>query len=168
LTLTLLATILLLAAPAWAGRTTADYDPDADFAGYRTYAWKDGTPAKSDLMHKRIVSAIESQLESLGMTESDGDPDVYVLYHVALSEERRIDVDEFGYTRRWRYPVATTVDVYDVKIGTLIVDLLDGTSEEGVWRGFAERELSGNPTPQKVEKKLRKILLKMFRNYPPE
>ena len=86
-----------------------------------------------------------------------------------MNQDRRVSVESYGYWRRWGgVPVTGSVDVYDVNVGTLIVDLLDGDSEEGVWRGVAQKDLPPNPSPEKMEKKLRKILLKMFRNYPPD
>jgi hypothetical protein len=145
-----------------------DYDTEADFSGFKTYAWKTGTEAENPLMHKRIVRVIEKQLESVGLEKVDSDPDVYVLYHVALGQEQRVNVDDFGYWRRWRAPVGYSVDVYDVNIGTLILDMLDAGSGEGVWRGRAEKDLPSNPDPEKVEKKLGKIMMKMFRKFPPE
>ncbi|MDR4493986.1 MAG: DUF4136 domain-containing protein [Nitrospirales bacterium] len=36
-----------------------DYDKEADFSKYRTYAWAQGTPTKNQLMDRRIVSAID-------------------------------------------------------------------------------------------------------------
>ena len=122
------------------------------------------------LMHKRIVRAIEAQLEASGLTKTEDEPDVYVLYHVALSQDRRIHVDDFGYSSRWRRPGygGGDVTVFDVNVGTLIVDMLDAGSEEAVWRGMAQKDLPPTPDPDKMEKKLGKILGKMFRDYPPE
>ena len=158
---------LLMILPAQAG-VDVDYDPEVDFSAYKTFAWQPGTPAPSPLMHKRIEGAIEDQLKSLGLQKTDGEADVYVIYHVALDQAQTISVDDFGYSRRWRGMGSTTVNVYDVTVGTLIVDLLDGGSGDGVWRGRAEKELSGKPSPEKIDKKVQKILTKMFRDYPPE
>lgn len=149
---------------------SVDFDKEADFSGYKTYAWKEGTLAESTLNHKRIVRSIEAQLESVGLTKTEDEPDVYVLYHVALNQDRRISVDDFGYWNRWRGPRygGGNVTVFDVNVGTLIVDMLDAGSEEGVWRGMARKDLPRTPNPNKMEKRLGKILRRMFRNYPPE
>ena len=167
-------TILCLAVFSLSGvagaAVSVDFDKEADFSGYKTFAWKEGTLAQNTLNHKRIVRAVEAQLESVGLTKTDDEPDVYVLYHVALSQDRRIHVDDFGYSSRWRRPGygGADVTVFDVNVGTLIVDMLDAESEEGVWRGMAQKDLPPTPNPEKMEKKLAKILGKMFRDYPPE
>ena len=170
----ILNTILVLSVLSLSGAAGAavsvDFDKEADFSGYKTFAWKEGTLAENTLMHKRIVRAIEAELESAGLTQNEGEPDVYILYHVALNQDRRISVDDFGYSGRWRRPGygGGDVTVFDVNVGTLIVDMLDATSEEGVWRGMAQKDLPPTPDPDKMEKKLGKILGKMFRDYPPE
>ncbi|MDH3626748.1 MAG: DUF4136 domain-containing protein [Acidobacteriota bacterium] len=149
---------------------TVDFDTDVNFSAYKTFAWKVGTPAESSLMDKRIMKVVEQQLATVGLMPTDGDPDLYLLYHVALDTTRRVNVDDFGYMGRWRRPIAGSVDVdvYDVEVGTLIVDLLDAGNGETVWRGMAENDMPSNPTPDKVEKKLNKVLSKMLRKYPSE
>lgn len=160
--------VLALSVPTGAG-VSVDYDSEADFSGYKTFAWQEGTPAVNPLMHKRVVRSIETQLVSMGMTKSEENPDVFVVYHVALDQDRRVQVDDFGYWGRWRGPwYGAEVEVFDVQVGTLIVDLLDAGSGDGVWRGAAQQDLPPNPKPEKIEKKLRKVLMKMFRKFPPE
>lgn len=158
--------IAFLIVPAHAA-VTVDYDTDADFSTYKTYAWKTGTAAKSSLMDKRIRKSVEEELAAVGLTLTEGEPDLYLIYHVALDTSRRVNVSDFGYMGRWRHSVGTVdVDIYDVKVGTLIIDLLDANTNEGVWRGMTQNDLPSNPTPEKIEKKLHKVLAKMLRKYP--
>jgi len=149
---------------------SVDHDSEADFSAYKTYAWQEGTHAQNALMHKRVVRAIEAELEEAGLTKTEDAPDVHVLYHVALNKDRRIDVDDFGYANRWRGPRygGGNVTVFDVNVGTLIVDMLDADSGDAIWRGMAQKDLPPTPDPDKMEKKLGKILRKMFHNFPPE
>ena len=46
-----------------------------------------------------------------------------------------------------------------------MVDLLDGSTKQLVWRGVARDTLSDNPL--KHEKKINKAVAKMFSSYPP-
>ena len=51
--------------------TRIDYDKEADFGSYKTFAWK-ATPEtsakdKSDRMHRHIVTAIQSKLQEGGL-----------------------------------------------------------------------------------------------------
>ena len=165
---------LLLALPA-AASVSVDFDEDNDFSGYKTYSWVDGTPAKNDLSHKRIVEAIEAQLAAKGLTQTEGKADVYVAYHGAVDAQQRLNVSNYGYGtwggyrgyRGWGVSGSTSVTSYDVHIGTLIIDIIDTGTDQLVWRGHAEKELAYKPNPEKSRKKLNKILGKMFRKYPP-
>jgi len=157
--------ILALSLPALA-KINVDFDRDADFSGYKTYAWLPGTEAKSPLYHKRIMAAIDLRMEERGYTRVEGEADLYVLYHASLSTERYVDVDDFGYWGRWRGWGSTTIDVYDIKVGTLIVDILDGGSRDLIWRGAGDDSFTSKA--EKNEKKINKIVGKMFRKFPPE
>ena len=165
----LLATILVLACvlPV-AAKVAVDYDIDVDFSGYKTYAWMTGTEAESPLYHKRIVAAIDQRMAEKGMQLVEGDADVYILYHASLNRERVVSIDDFGYwgRGRWSGMGSTTVDVYDIHVGTLIVDILAGADRDLAWRGIGDDSFTTNA--KKNEKKINKIVGKMFRKFPPE
>jgi hypothetical protein len=59
-----------------------------------------------------------------------------------------------------------TSDVVATTKGVLMVDLIDGESERPVWRGLAS-EVMGDPSPEKLHKKIDKITKKMFKDFPP-
>ncbi len=149
-----------------AAKVNVDFDKEADFSGYKTYAWMTGTEADSPLYHKRIVAAIDLRMEEKGLQRVEGEADIYILYHASTDIERYVDVDNFGYWGRRRGWGATTVDVYDIQVGTLIVDVLDGSSRDLVWRGVGDNSFTTNA--DKNEKKINKIVEKMFRKFPPE
>src|SRR5262245_58306712 len=48
-----LALLLVISLPAFAQKVTVDYDKAASFTNFKTYAWKEGTPAKNPLMQTR-------------------------------------------------------------------------------------------------------------------
>lgn len=55
----------------------------------------------------------------------------------------------------------TTVDNY--KVGTLIVEMFDGSSKNMIWRGVASDTLSNNSDIKNLDKNVRK----MFGKFPP-
>ncbi len=160
---------LLVSAGAFAQKVSVDYDHEADFSKYKTYAWTDGTPAKDPFMHQRIVDAIDAQLKAKGWTrvEPDKDPQAFVLYHAAVTEEKEVQVWGTGYGRGWRWGGMGTaqVDVNKILIGQLMVDLGDAASKKLAWRGRASDTLSDKP--EKNEKKIQKAVTKMFKDFPP-
>ena len=168
-TVTVAVTALLVVLPALA-KVTVDFDKSVDFSMYKTYALRPGTPAKDPLMQKRIQGAVDAELAAKGLTKTEGAADLYVATHASSKNEKQIDVNNLGYAgyrwHGWGGWGPTTVNMYEIPIGTLIVDLLAGKSNELVWRGVATETLSDNP--QKVAKLINKVVTKMFKKFPPK
>jgi len=156
--------VLTLASLAMAG-VKVDYDTGTDFSDYRTFGWLEGTPAPSDLVQKRIVAAVESELTQKGLASATGDADVFVVTHASVGKQIRIDADTWGYRGRWHGGWGTTTaNVSEIPVGTLVVDLVDAGSKELVWRGIASETLASNP--EKSEKRINKVVKKLFKKYP--
>lgn len=152
-------TFLMLLGQTAAGEVTVDYDPEARFGEYRTYALdpaEDFTLAEDDpLQHARLLGLLRMAVESHGLERDDENPDVKVLYKVAVREARLHTSPEYGYAPRWGryeyrngvpYPTgrATSRDTaYDE--GTLIVDVWDTRTQTLIWRGTASAQIAGNP-----------------------
>jgi len=148
-----------------------DYDRDADFASYRTYSWMpfdvsgpaDARQAQqqSPLMHKRTVSLVDEQLVKDGLTKKvEGDVDLWVTYYG--ESEQQVQIRQ----RRGYDPLGTTVQHYEE--GTLIIDLIDATTNKLVWRGIAEATLSDNPTAEEEAERLKDSIKKVFKKFPPK
>ena len=60
-----------------------DYNPNAQFASYRTYSWRTTPEQVSPLMAQRIVDAVNMQLRAKGWTEVATDGDVAIDASVA-------------------------------------------------------------------------------------
>lgn len=163
-------TVAALAALPASAKVTVDFDKSVNFSTYKTYAWRPGTPAKDPLMQKRIQNAVEAELTAKGLTKTDGAADLYVVTHASSKNEKQIDVNNLGYAgyrwHGWGGWGPTTVNMYEIPVGTLVVDLLAGKSNELVWRGVATETLSDNP--QKVAKLINKVVTKMFKKFPPK
>lgn len=153
---------------AHAAKPNIQWDEEYDFDAVETFQWQ---PTDSPLqtsnpfLHERLVSDIQSQLTSAGLTETEQDPDVYVTYHTTTEENVRINSDSYGYGfggyggpgwGAWGYgyngPVSTTTNVSTYDTNTLIVDIWDADRQELVWRASYSKVFSENP--DKVEKQL--------------
>jgi Domain of unknown function (DUF4136) len=154
--------IVMGVSPAVAQQVNADWDKKANFAGFKTYAWTQGTiPAGANpLMVQRAQSAVEAELSAIGLIKAEKDSDVLVALHGATQE----DVSLQGYGYPARFGGTTSVDVNRVLVGTLIVDIIDARAKGLVFRATASDTVSDNP--QKNEKKIHKAVEKMFKKYP--
>ncbi|HSF07916.1 MAG TPA: DUF4136 domain-containing protein [Nitrospirales bacterium] len=78
--------LFLLTVTGCTSNVYIDYDTQADFSTYQTYAWAEGTPAKNSLMNHRIIPAIDKQLIGKGFRKVDTNPDMFGSYHAATTE----------------------------------------------------------------------------------
>jgi len=162
-----------------------DFDPEADFASLKTYAWSP-IPEKApmnELTMKRIKIAVDKQLKAKGLTVTSSE-NFDMLIALNTAREKRVDVQEWGYGHddrdysndRWypgRMPATADgrdyfeyrrgVDSYEYEVGTLVLDFVDAKKKELVWRGTA----SGVIDPGKTAEQINEVITKMLENFPP-
>jgi hypothetical protein len=149
------AAVGLLAAMAVGGcagvRTQTDFDPTADFRGYRTYTWVTEEPlmrveqgkggAVSPLVQQRIRDAIDRTLAGRGYRQ-EKPGDFAVAFTVGVRERQYLShwypYDPFYYRGRyWRYPPQPVIETYAE--GTLVIDIFEVASQRPVWTGRATK-----------------------------
>lgn len=135
-------------------KTNYDYDRGTDFSQFRQFAWFNHTIETAnrvalldnELLRKRIRAAVTSQLTARNMTlAKPADADFLVAHHIASSA----DVDAelwshpvlYGHGPPATYPLRG--DVRMTHYALLVVDILDGQSEELVWRGWQRVRING-------------------------
>jgi hypothetical protein len=162
--------LTILSAPAVAQSVTYDYDKQADFSSLRTYAWTGGINLRDELNHKRVVTAIESQLGAKGLSRVgiDENPDVLIAYHAAFDRDVQVSASssEFG-NWRWGTNRMGSARVEEIVKGTLVVDLVDPTSGSLIWRGMATKEIDVDAKPDRRDRNMNKAAEKLFKNFPP-
>jgi len=172
---------ILLAGPVLAQKVHIDFDREADFDAYETFAWYESPDTSvtdsNDLVHRRIVEIIENEMTSGGMRKVDSDPDVYVTYHTDEKEEMSLNTTHYGYgyPSSWAWDPywggwggdmgmgSSHTSVYTYTRGTLIIDVWDAGTEQLVWRGSANDIVPENP--QKLEKKLERSVQKIAKKW---
>jgi hypothetical protein len=171
---------LLFPAAAMAQKVSYDYNKEANFATFKTYAHKDGTKVGQPLIDDRIVAAIDEQMAAKGFTKSESNPDVFVVYHVAFDKQKDISTFSSGYGGGygpygwgwgggWGGGMATsTTTVRDIVMGTLVVDMADAKKGQLAWRGMATKEVKTQASPEKRDKSIGEAMKKIFKNYPPK
>jgi Domain of unknown function (DUF4136) len=159
-----------------AQKVSYDYDKSANFAGFKTYAHKEGTKVGQPLVDDRIVAAIDAQLAAKGLTKAESDPDVFVVYHIAFDKQKDISTYSSGYGGGygpygwgWGGGMGTsTTQVRDILIGTLVIDIADAKQSKLAWRGMATKEVKTQANPEKRDKSINDAMKKIFKNYPPK
>jgi Domain of unknown function (DUF4136) len=169
---------LFVPALALAQKVSYDYDKTANFAAFKTYAYKDGTKVGQELIDERIVAAIDAQLAAKGLTRAESNPDVFVVYHVAFDKEKDISTFSSGYgggygPYGWGWGGGwmggtTTTQVRDILMGTMVIDIADAKKGQLAWRGVGTKQVSEQTKPEKRDKNINEAVKKIFKNYPPK
>ena len=171
---TLLLSSLLAACSAITVRS--DYDTSTDFKQLRTYGWlqKPSDLPKdpridNDLIDSRVHSAVNDELWAKGYNESPN-PDFRVTYHIMLT--KKFDVAAFpvsyGYGLGRVGAMSTDVQVSEYEMGTLLLDVVNSTSNELIWRGSAQARVDPDRTPQERTKRIRDAVHQMLAQFPPK
>jgi hypothetical protein len=152
-----------------AQKTSYDFDKTADFSKFKTYAWRQGTPAGEVFLDKRIVAAIDGQLAAKGLTRTESSPDLYVVYHVAVGVQKRISGTASGVGPGWPGGGLDTFDarISELPVGALVIDLADAARRELVWRGIGVKEINIEAKPEKRDAAIGRAVEKILTNYPP-
>ena len=172
--LAIAAALVFVSAPVFAQDVKTDYDREADFSKYKTFAVKIGTSWNNQISEKRVTDEIAQTLTEKGWKQVDANPDALVLLHGATEKQKNLNTfysgmggyGGYGY-RGWggmgMGTATTTVSEY--MVGTLVVDIFDAKSKALMFRGTASDEISDKP--EKNIKKVEKASSKMFKDFPP-
>ena len=144
-------------------RVASDYDKKANFNTYKSYAfYKPGIDKAeiSDLDKKRILRAIEADMNAKGFQKSDN-PDVLVSIFTKTRENVNVYQNNWGWGwgPGWGYGWGWNPwfwgpnynSVSRVTEGTLYIDLIDASKKELIWQGMGTSALT-NKVDKKQEK----------------
>lgn len=160
---------LLTAAIGHSVDVKVDFDPTVDFSTYETISWMEGTAAEDPEVENRIHAAIERELVPLGVREVREDPDLLIVTHASLDAEKLIEVAEHEYWvsyKGWKKPIAVSEASWTTPVGMLIVDIVDASDNQLIWRGVATGNVA--KTSEKRDRKLDKTMAQLFRGFPPK
>lgn len=154
---------------------SSDYDVYADFTKYKTFYIYKGELRGSELedaplVKKRVLEAIESELQKKGFTDTDSvkaDLTVYALANTA--DKVNVSSYGYGYGYGWGpYPYGRNIDVTYYTQGSLIIDFVDNKKDELIWRGIGTAALKNTGTPDERKKFINEVVAKILDQYPPD
>ena len=154
-------------------KVNQDYDKNADFGQYKTYAYhKSGIDKAeiSDLDKKRILRSIDETMLSKGFTKSET-PDVLVNFFTKEREQVNVSLFNVGWGygwgfgwNPWMWGNNTSVNRYTE--GTLTIDIIDAKKKELIWQGQGEGVLTKKT--EKKDEKIKEFVSKILEQYPPK
>ncbi len=162
-------------------RVQTDYDHGADFAQYSTFAWYSSTDddsrptaGPSQIVDGRIRQAISQNILAKGLSQTTPDAaDLLVAYYTSLSSQLRFHHMGRGYGWGWGphwgfgysyWPGWSYTAVYPYHEGTIIVDIIDRSKQQLVWRGVVTSVLNRKSSS---EEKIDQSMTRILREFPP-
>jgi hypothetical protein len=176
LSLTVTMSALLLGACSTMQART-DYDPDVDFSRYHTYQISPGqvtsgyeTPTPNTLVADRISNAIATQLGARGLRQTPDKPDLRVGFVAGARSRLELETSAPYYPAlapywgsSWWGPQQAWVSEY--QHGTLVIDLVDSSTNKLVWRSIVEADRNSVTALGKPEA-IQKAVAKAFQSWP--
>lgn len=159
-----------------------DYDPAANFRAYRSFEWyassrraKGQNNGGSPIMDRRVQAAVQQQLKAKGYGEAapGSEPDFLVTYYPIYRDRKfrtttAVGIGGGGRYRPWGYQVGTRFSqVHHYKEGTIVVEIVDGKTNELVWQCAAVGALSNLDDPEEAQEQVAKAVADMLGKFPP-
>ena len=181
----MLATIFVAVAAGCAVKPDyrVDYDPAVDFSQYKTYGFFDqlGTDQAgySTLVTQHFKAATGREMEKLGYTYTEQDPDLLVNFNAMSTEKsevrsRQVPTMGYGMTGYYGYrgmmyspfPMyETEVETVNYKVGTLNIDVVDAERKMLVWEAVAEGRLT-KKAMENPRQAIDAVVTELFARYP--
>ncbi len=167
--------VALLPACSPSLKVTSDYDRQADFTKYKTYAFSPESMELpvNELNKRRILTEIETQMAAKGFTKAEtGD----LLVDVRVSAQERKEAtaytsgNGYGMYGGYRYGggfQTTSVNVQTYVDGTLIISFVDAAKKELVWQGTGVKTLDQDASAEQREKNITEAIKGILAKYPP-
>jgi hypothetical protein len=152
------------------------YDPNADFAKFRTFGFAPLGAVSHPMLAADIEGTIEDQLTQKGLKEVTSNPDLIIRVYGSIDQDSTFYSNDPLYMGTGGVPPFdpsfsgpalagtwgnTTVTIHK---GELVIDLIDADAKKLVWRAMAQQNLSSKP--EKLESQVQDAIAKMFKQYP--
>jgi Domain of unknown function (DUF4136) len=162
--LTVCALCLMLAAPVLAQQVSVNYNHDATFAQFHTYAWgsNNTNEIKNSILAQVAQQDINSAMQGKGlqMVQESQNPDLIL----TASGGERAQTSWNAWGMRGIGGGMGGISPQQNIEATMIVSLYNPKTQELVWRGIAQDTLNNNGN--KNQEMVNKAVQKMFKQWP--
>lgn len=175
----LVATVLLTASCSTPLKVSTDYDKTVNFSNYKTFNVYNlkTTGSVSHLNADRFTNAISNEMAKKGFTQTNNNnADLLVNAVVILKDKQQTTAttNYYGYGGLYR-PYGyygggmamgnTTVNTYEYKAGTFIIDVVDNKTQKMIWEGTGNKDIDSKPKdPETI---INNGVAKIMEGFPP-
>ncbi|MDN3664331.1 DUF4136 domain-containing protein [Algibacter miyuki] len=164
--------LLLLVASCAPIYVNYDYEKGTDFSKYKSYNYyADMKTGLSELDTKRLLNALDEQLQVKGMSLSDT-PDFFIdikSTEFQGAQKQTVGVGLGGGGRNVGGGISIGLPIGQAQVTRqLTVDFVDENIKQLYWQAVSESSFNPNQTPEKREARLNAIVSKILAKYPPK
>lgn len=176
--LLLAAALLLTASLTQAQNVTVDTEKklNTDFSKYKTYTWASQVDNKLDPgfyflndleLKQRIRQAVAFELDGRGYKFQRQNPDLLINFRVFDKPTKITGYTGYGTTYFGSKEVRNPEDqkTFDVKAGSIVINMVDVKTGQVVWRGLASGITNTNGF-DRSQNKIKQALNLIFEKYP--
>lgn len=161
------AAIVLAVMPACSSLATSfDYDTSHEFGAPKSYAWIE--KQDNSIGMRRVRESVDKQLAARGFTQTESKPDFQIAAHLGTQEKLHVVDWGYSYPQRGYWHGSRDIDVYQYEEGSLVLDVIDPTKSELVWRGTASKAVDPSWTPEEREVEVREAVQALLAEFPPK
>lgn len=147
-------------------------NPKADFSKFKTYTWDTATLA-NPIIKGYIIAAVDREMTAKGLQKVDSDADLLVTTVTAIGSDLTMTNPSWAPSlNSLATGIPDSPQAWTVTKGTLLIDITDARTKDGVWRGAATQTLENGPSGDRakdakmVEKPINKAVQKLFKKFP--
>ena len=151
----------------------SDFDSSVDFSQYKTFAFfkpQIDEADISDLDKRRILKAIDFEMNSKGLSKSET-PDILIGFSTDAKEKIYVNSMNFSWGWGWGWgfnpwfwgPNTNTLSTRTE--GTLYINLIDGVSKQLIWQGKGRGGIQENMKNR--DERISLFVQEIISNYPP-
>ena len=161
--------LMLVSGIAFGMNVKTDYDRSFDFGRLKTFAFADQKRVDGSLLQRntlvdnRIRDALVRELVARGFRyRPDGQADFVIAYYAREREQAEVEPLGYGMPHRWRWGWGPGVWTRYYTQGSVVVDFIEPTSNQLIWRGRVKDTVNGLDQSDKQINKGAKELVKHF------
>lgn len=165
--------VLALLVTGCASNVSTDYDSQAAFATYSSYAFApDQSERVQSLDDSRVRNAVDQAMRAEGYEKvPPGEADVWVRFR--FEDERKYESTGFSYglgmfNSPFGFGVSTRPEARPVRQEKLVLELVEPAQSRVVWQGNSREYLTENMGPQTRAELIDELVNNMFMQYPPQ
>jgi hypothetical protein len=171
-------TLAATAAAALAGCATMNVSSHVerglDVSQFHTFDWgpADALPIgdarldKDPFFNDHLQGAVEKAMAARGFEwVTSGEPDLRIHFHANISE--RMDIDRVDRDRGYCAGEGCMPPVTRYEAGTLVIDVIDASTNRLIWRGWAQNTVKGMLENQDtMAQQIDEAVTRMFERFP--